>query len=198
MSEMQKYNHAMDAVHAPESLVSEVLNLTVYREQGRVMHPGRRLVILAAALVLMLAIGLTAYAAGTSLFGWKDNFEVRYTKTEGGMLAQPILHTESLTEPVRFEDERMIFIVNDESIDITDLVSESRAFHYSYTDEGGIVHEWLVGKNGPELTNYGFAEYLRNVEEDWVVGYSARTNLDKDGKGPDWLQNGKRELNIPW
>ena len=198
MSEIQKYNQAMDAIHAPESLYSEVWNMTIEKEHKPIPHIRRRIMILAAALVLMLALSMTAYAAGTSLFGWKDNFEVRYTKTEGGMLAQPILHTESLTEPVRFEDERMIFIVNDESIDITDLVSESRAFHYSYTDEGGIVHEWLVGKNGPALTNYGFAEYLRNVEEDWVVGYSARTNLDKDGKGPDWLQNGKKELNIPW
>lgn len=198
MSEMQKYNCAMDAIHAPESLVSEVMNMTVYKEQRGVRHFGRRIVILAAALVLMLALSMTAYAVGTSIYGWGGNFEVRHTKTKGGEKTESVLHTESLTEPVRFEDDRMIFIVNGEEIDITDQISETEPFHYEYTDAEGIIHYWIVGRNGPELTNYGYGEFLYKEGENWLGGYSARANLDKDGKGPDWLQNGKKELNIPW
>ena len=198
MSEMQKYNCAMDAIHAPESLVSEVMNMTVYKEQRGVRHFGRRIVILAAALVLMLALSMTAYAVGTSIYGWGGNFEVRHTKTKGGEKTESVLHTESLTEPVRFEDDRMIFIVNGEEIDITDQISETKPFHYEYTDAEGIIHYWIVGRNGPELTNYGYGEFLYKEGENWLGGYSARANLDKDGKGPDWLQNGKKELNIPW
>ena len=134
MSEMQKYNHAMDAIHAPESLVSEVMNMTVSREQGVARHFGRRIVILAAALVLMLALGMTAYAAGTCINGWGGNFEVRHIKTKSGERTESVLHTDSLTEPVRFENDRMIFIVNGEEIDITDKISETEPFHYAYTD----------------------------------------------------------------
>ena len=198
MSEIQKYNCAMDAIHAPESLVSEVMNMTVYKEQREVRHFVRRIVILAAALVLMLALSMTAYAVGTSIYGWGGNFEVRHTKTKGGEKTESVLHTESLTEPVRFEDDRMIFIVNGEEIDITDQISETKPFHYEYTDAEGIIHYWIVGRNGPELTNYGYGEFLYKEGENWLGGYSARANLDKDGKGPDWLQNGKKELNIPW
>ena len=198
MSEIQKYNQAMDAIHAPESLYSEVWNMTIEKEHIPIPHIRRRIMILAAALVLMLAIGLTAYAAGTSIYGWGGNFEVRHIKTKSGERTESVLHTDSLTEPVRFENDRMIFIVNGEEIDITDKISETEPFHYAYTDEEGIIHYWIVGRNGPELTNYGYGEFLYKEGENWLGGYSARTNLDKDGKGPDWLQDGKKELNIPW
>ena len=153
------------------------------------------IVILAAAVILLLAVSLTAHAMGPSFFGWGGNFEVRVS--EKGDYMEGVLHTESLTEPVRYEGERMIFIVNDEEIDITDQVSETRAFTYQYTDAEGIIHGWIVGKNGPEPLNYGYGEYLSRGEG-WFTGYTARTNLDPDSNGPEWLRNGKAELGVTW
>lgn len=50
------------------------------------------------------------------------------------------LHTENLTPPVVQRGGRMIFIVNNESIDITGELSPTKAFRYDYTDTDGNTH----------------------------------------------------------
>ena len=195
MSEFKEYKNYMDQIHAPASLYTEVWKMTIEKETKQARHYCRPALILAAAVVLLLAVSLTAYAMGPSLFGWGGNFEVR--RDEQGEAMEAVLHTEKLTEPVRFEEERMIFIVNGEELDITDQVSETQAFTYQYTDAEGITHGWLVGKNGPEPTNYGYGEYLA-TDKGWFTGYTARVNLDPDSDGPAWLRNGKAELGVTW
>ena len=195
MSEFKEYKNYMDQIHAPASLYTEVWKMTIEKETKQARHCCRPALILAAAVVLLLAVSLTAYAMGPSLFGWGGNFEVR--RDEQGETMEAVLHTEKLTEPVRFEEERMIFIVNGEEFDITDQVSETQAFTYQYTDAEGITHGWLVGKNGPEPTNYGYGEYLAS-DKGWFTGYTARVNLDPDSDGPAWLRNGKAELGVTW
>ena len=116
--------------------------------------------------------------------------EIRAEKTEGGVETSVYVHTENLTEPVSFENGRMYFIVNDEHIDITDLVSETEPYIYQFADAEGVVHDWIIGKNGPELENYGYAEYLSPSESDWTAGYVARTN----GNTAPWLDAAKEEL----
>ena len=195
MSEFKEYKNYMDQIHAPASQYTEVWKMTIEKETKQARHYCRPALILAAAVVLLLAVSLTAYAMGPSLFGWGGNFEVR--RDEQGETMEAVLHTEKLTEPVRFEEERMIFIVNGEELDITDQVSETQAFTYQYTDAEGITHGWLVGKNGPEPTNYGYGEYLAS-DKGWFTGYTARVNLDPDSDGPAWLRNGKAELGVTW
>ena len=195
MSEMEQYKRYMNRVHAPESACTEVKNMISERAFRKPIYAKRRVLLLAAAAALLLALSLTAYAKGPTIFGWGGNFEVR--RDEQGETMEAVLHTEKLTEPVRFEEERMIFIVNGEELDITDRVSETQAFTYQYTDAEGITHGWLVGKNGPEPTNYGYGEYLA-TDKGWFTGYTARVNLDPDSDGPAWLRNGKAELGVTW
>ena len=152
-------------------------------------HPaGKRLVTLALAAALIIALGLTAYSSGRALFGWGGNMEIRTTETEGGI--EVYVHTEDLTEPVSFEDGRMFFVVNDEHIDITDQVSETQPFTYCFSDEEGVLHYWVIGKNGPEPEHYGYAEYLQPPEGDWTAGYVARTNKNS----APWLDRAIEEL----
>jgi hypothetical protein len=160
---------------------------TRYKSQ----HAARkRILTLALAAALMLSLGIAAYSAGQAIFGWGGNMEVRTEKTEGGIQANVYVHTDNLTEPVSFENRRMYFIVNDEHIDITDQVSETEPYIYQFTDEEGVLHYWIIGKNGPELEHYGYAEYLHPSESDWTVGYVARTN---NNTAP-WLDKAKEEL----
>ena len=149
----------------------------------------RRTFALALAAALTIALGFSAYA-GRVLFGWGGNMEIRASKTDRGVETNVYVHTESLTEPVSFEDGRMFFIVNDEHIDITDRVSETQPFIYQFADDAGVVHYWIVGKNGPEPEHYGFAEYLHPSDEDWTAGYVARTN---NNEAP-WLYRAWEEL----
>ena len=157
----------------------------------RIVHLNRRrLITFALAAALVLALGISAYSAGQAIFGWGGNMEIRTDKTESGVEANVYVHTDNLTEPVSFEDGRMFFIVNDEHIDITDQVSETQPYIYQFTDTENILHYWIIGKNGPELEFYGYAEYLHPPESDWTAGYVARTN----GNTAPWLDKAKEEL----
>ena len=196
MSELERYKACMDQLHAPEALYEKVWSMTKEHEKRPIT--GRRAVLaLAAVLVLLIALGAGAYASGRSLYGWGGNFEVRSRDADGEVLTESILHTENLKEPVEYENDRMIFIVNDEHIDITDSVSEDFPYIYDYTDEEGIVHYWLIGMNGPEPWHYGYAEYLYRPGDGWLGGYSARTNLDPENI-PGWMTAGRELLNHPW
>ncbi len=91
----------------------------------------------------------------------------------------------------------MIFIVNEEHIDITDKVSIEDGFVYEYTDELGILHKWVVGLNSQdmevedngyaefqdmEVEDYGYAEFL--FQEGKMIGGYAHNAID--GETP-WL-----------
>ena len=143
----------------------------------------KRFLTFALAAALILTLGITAYG-GRVLFGWGGNMEIRSEQTDSGIKNSVYVHTENMIQPVSFEDGRMIFIVNDEHVDITDQVSETQPYIYHYSDEEGVIHYWIIGKNGPELEHYGFAEYLQPSDGIWTAGYVARTN---DNIAP-WLE----------
>ena len=164
------------------------------RSSERIVHMSKkRIITLALVAALILALGAAAYAAGNVIFGWENNMEIHATKTDQGVETIILVHTDNLTEPVCLEDDRMFFIVNDEHIDITDQISETKAFIYQFTDSEGVIHYWIVGKNGPELWHYGYAEYVQPPEGDWIRGYVARTN---NNEAP-WLDNAREEIGFP-
>lgn len=178
---------AMNGIHEEDVVMAEKYG----SESRHIRHLAKkRIITFALAAALLLALGISAYSAGQAIFGWERNMEIRAEKTEGGIETTVYVHTDDLTEPVSFENGRMYFIVNDEHIDITDQVSETQPYIYQYTDEEGVLHYWIIGKNGPELGHYGYAEYLHPTESDWTAGYVARTN---DNTAP-WLDQAKEEL----
>ena len=157
----------------------------------RIVHlKKKRIITLALAAALLLSLGIAAYSAGRVLFGWGGNMEIQSVKTDSGYENTVYVHTEDMTQPVRIENGRMFFIVNDEHLDITDQVSETQPYIYHYSDEEGVVHYWIIGKNGPEPEHYGFAEYLQPPEGEWTAGYVARTN----NNSAPWLDRANEEL----
>ena len=72
----------------------------------------------------------------------------------------------------------------------TDESLAGEPYIYQFTDEEDVLHYWIIGKNGPELEPYGFAEYLHPSESEWTAGYVARTN----GNTAPWLDKAKEEL----
>lgn len=171
--------------------------------KGRVrLLNARRAALIAAAVCLILALSVTAYAADAfvKIFGWGNNLEIRQFVDENGESAREvILYTDALTEPVRFENSRMYFIVNNEHIDITDKISQTEAFRYEYSDEEGNTHLWLVGLLSENPGHYGYAEYIKDPSGEWIGGYSARINTESDGRTEAlWLETAKSELIIPW
>ncbi len=150
----------------------------------------KRILTITLAAALILSLSIAASSAGHTIFGWGGNMEIRAEKTESGIETNVYVHTDDLTEPVIFENGRMYFVVNNEHTDITDQVSEIRPYIYQFTDDEGVLHYWIIGKNGPELEHYGYAEYLHPSDGEWTAGYVARTN---DNTAP-WLDRAKEKL----
>ena len=193
MFDMEEYKNYMDHVHAPERLYTEVLKMTEKETSGTKAATGRRIIILAAVMALLTVLSAAAVAASPFILGWGGNLVVSSSDDIG----EGLLNVGGLTEPVKFEEGRMIFIVNGENIDITDKLSESEAFMYEYTDELGIIHYWMVGKNGPEPDNYGFGEFLYRGDGSWAGGYGSN-HIGSDGEQAQWFVKGKAEIGAPW
>ena len=200
MTNKELYKQAFGALPAPEHI-----SLTAEKQaEGRAFRPARRLCLVCACTVLALGLAVTAYACGGQIlghvFGWGNNMEITIGIDENGeSYSEACLHTDSLTEPVEWRSGRMIFIVNNESIDITDKISETEAFRYEYTDADGSTHLWLIGLNSADIKNYGYAEYIKRADGTWLGGYSARVNIEENGRtSAVWFETAKEQLNIPW
>ena len=201
MTNREKYKQAFGVLHASGNYAWEAdRNM----DKKKTFRPTKKLMAACVCAAVLICAGLSAYAYGgqviSRVFGWGDNFEMRTELNENGQAQTiSILHTDDLTEPVVFKDGKMVFIVNDEKIDITDQVSENKAYYYECDDAEGNTHVWLIGLNSAELQNYGYAEYVKDTDGRWLTGYSARVNIEADGtSSAEWLENAKKELNIPW
>ena len=189
MNNRDKYKKAFSVLHASTQTDWEAL-----MEQKTKKKYGKTTVrlILIAAVVCLMTVTVSADSV-RQLFGWGGNMEI--TQHDDG--AEVRIFTDNLTEPVEIRDGRMFFIVNGENIDITDQVSQTKAFTYQYVDEQSVTHMWVVGLNSEELENYGYAEYLKT--DTWQGGYSARVNGNADGTTEaQWLEIWKAENDCPW
>ena len=199
MTNKEKYKRAFSALHA-----SENISLEVDKDMKNKRVFNKKIMAVCTCCLAMFGVGATVYAHNyqiiNKIFGWGNNFEITQEVDENGETSSiSILHTDNLTEPVKIDDGKIYFVVNDEEIDITDKISETTAFEYEYTDDEGNTHIWLVGLNSDNIEDYGYAEYIKNIDGDWTGGYSARVNIESDGKtNAEWLENAKSEKTIPW
>lgn len=200
MTNKELYKQAFGALHFPDT-ASRKSNEC---KQEKHFRPSRRLALVCTCVLLIIGLTTTVWAYGDQvlehIFGWGNNMEFTTGLNEdGNTFSWVVVHTEDLTDPVRLEEGRMIFLVNGEELDITDQVSQTKSFRYEYTDEAGNTHLWLVGLNSEELANYGYAEYIKDMSGTWTCGYSARVNIEEDGTASaQWLEIAKGELDIPW
>ena len=199
MTNKEKYKRAFSALHA-----SENISLEVDKDMKNKRVFNKKIMAVCTCCLAMFGVGATVYAHNyqiiNKIFGWANNLEITQEVDENGETSSiSILHTDNLTEPVKIDDGKIYFVVNDEKIDITDKISETTAFEYEYTDDEGNTHIWLVGLNSDNIKDYGYAEYIKNIDGDWTGGYSARVNIESDGKtNAEWLENAKSEKTIPW
>lgn len=189
MNNRDKYKKAFSVLHASTQTEWEAL-----MEQKTKKNSGKIVVklILVAAVICLMTVTVSADSV-RQLFGWGGNMEI--TQYDDG--AEVRISTDEMTEPVEIRDGRMYFIVNGENLDITDQVSQTKAFTYQFEDAQDVTHIWVLGLNGEELENYGYAEYLKT--DTWQGGYSARVNINADGTTQaQWLEIWKAENNCPW
>lgn len=154
---------------------------------------------LAAGLALAAVIGcntavLSRFEVINSFFTFGNNASIETVVQDGQESTLVMLHTEDLTPPAEFRDGRLFFTAYDQEIDITDVVSTQECFIFPHEQDGQTAYV-VVGLNDDNNpSNFGFAEYYRTKEG--MIGYSAMTNTEKDGKGLPWLEKAKSQLGV--
>ena len=208
MFDEKRYKETFDDSHAPESVITEVLSMTVNRQTETVPHKShRRVLVIAAAAVLLLMLTVTAYAVGGAYYGWNNSFTVWETETANGVHLRVSQTDNNIpNEPVALEDGRLYLTINDQHLDISDQVSRTKAYVYQFSEvQNGekIIHNVIVGLNGPELADYAYAIYMGKEGGDWMVSVSGPENSSPKptpvtGPGAqDWLGDGLNQIDFP-
>lgn len=181
MFEIEKYKASFDDIHAPESARSEVLDMTINREnKGWAHRYSRRFTVLALAAAMILALGAAAYA-DRIYYGWSGNQAFEIHRTDEGIVVKGKPIPAGQLEQVEIQDGRLYFVVNGEHIDITDEVSQTQCFQYELEDETGAIHHWAIGLDGPGLEDYGYIETV------FSEGLAVSAGAYEPGDGPDGL-----------
>ena len=200
MKNKELYKQAFGVLHSSVNISLEDC-MNKKEEKNR---PFRKPLVACACLALTLVIGATAYAYGgeviRQIFGWENNLKIETLQDENGNeVSETMLYTDNLTDPVIIEDGKLYFIANDEHIDITDQVSDTDYFQYEYADPEENTHILLIGLNSRDISEYGYAEYIKDPSGNWVGGCSARVNINPDGSpSAEWIKIAKGDLGIPW
>lgn len=172
--------------------------LSILPFSRRISRPAAALI---AALLILMADGTVYAATGEGIisrvFSFANNAVfTKETDEEGNNISTAAYNTSDATAPAEYKEGRLWFTANGENIDITDQVSESMAYTYRYTDAQGITHYLIVGG---EPETFGYAEFMCNESgtREWIGGYFSSGKVG-ESINPDWLQNAKEELGIPW
>ncbi|MBD5541131.1 MAG: hypothetical protein HDR00_08035 [Lachnospiraceae bacterium] len=202
---MQKeLKEVFDQVEMPETCVLDI-EKAIEKRKGNISQGGKirkipRFAAAAAAIVmaLLLTDGVVYAYTGNGLISRIIAFNgTIFTKTvneEGTMTSEAELNLEEATAPAEYIDGRLYLTVNGENLDITDAISDTTAYNYVYADADSITHYIIIGGK-PE--SFGYAEFLRDADEEWIGGSFVGGEVGGT-INPDWLQNAKKELNIPW
>lgn len=202
---MQKeLKEVFDQVEMPETCVLDI-EKAIEQRKGNMSQGGKirkvpRFAAAAAAIVmaLLLTDGVVYAYTGNGLLSRIVAFNgTIFTKTvdeEGNTTSEAELNLDEATAPAEYIDGRLYLTVNGENLDITEEVSDTTAYNYVYADANSITHYIIIGGK-PE--SFGYAEFLQDADKEWIGGSFVGGEVGGT-INPDWLQNAKKELNIPW
>lgn len=160
----------------------------------------RRPILAIAAVFLIAAMSLTAFAYGGRIV------EQVYTMMTGGTTEHGIdengnayasgsVDTGAVTAPVELrEDGRLYLTVNGEDLDITGQCSYETPYLYECTGPDGLRHAFIIGG---DMDAIGWAEFMWD-EDGMPSGGSAHFGTPGGTDDAPWLDAGKEQLNLPW
>lgn len=168
--------------------------------QRRKIHKIPRAVAAAAAILMALLVtdGVVYAYTGSGLLsrivGYNGAVFTKTVDEEGNATSEAELNLDEAAAPAEYKDGRLYFTANGENLDITEEISDTKAYTYTYQDAGSVIHYMIVGGK-PE--SFGYAEFLQGADGEWIGGSFVGGEVGGT-INPHWLQNAKQELNIPW
>lgn len=153
----------------------------------------RRPLVLAAILVLVFALSITAFAYGMRRFDLMTGGVIREgVDEEGNSYAEGTLGTE--IEPIAYRDGRVWLTINGENRDITEEFSYTEPYIYECTGSDGLRHAFIIGG---ETDAVGWVEFLWD-ETGFPRGGGGHFGTPEGSADAPWLPVGTDILGLPW
>lgn len=138
-------------------------------------RPALAQAIALVVIVLFLLADGTVYAyTGEGIISRIASFAgnaviTRGTDEEGSNYSTVVYDAENAVAPAEYKEGHLWFTANGECIDITNQVSEDKAYTYEYKDGQGVIHYLIVGGD-PET--FGYAEFMYDETQPvgWIGG----------------------------
>ena len=153
----------------------------------------RRGLVLAAILILVFALGITAFAYGMRRFDLMTGGVIQHGVDEdGNSYVEGSLGSE--IEPIEYRDGRVWLTINGENRDITEEFSYTEPYIYECTGADGLRHAFIIGG---ETDAVGWAEFLWD-ENGFPAGGGAHLSSPEGSDDAPWLHAGTDILGLPW
>ncbi len=183
----------------PQDTEKEILQAMDQKQAKSQRHLGRRIAVLAAMLVLVLALSPEVRAAvkeWVEVLVFEDG--ITLYRVEGEEEKTIVAYQTEEPAWAEIRGDRLYFLGHGQEIDITDQIAEEEPYLYTYTDENGYQHFMVVGYYG-ELANFGIHEFIKNPDGTWLTGAGRNfLSTENDGRRYPWVDIIWEQLNIPW
>lgn len=150
----------------------------------------RRPVIVMAAVVLVLALSLTAFAFGGTVYRFMTGGVVAGAENVDVDAIEP----EQTVAPVEERDGRLYLVINGENKDITGLCSYTEPYIYTCTGSDGLQHAFVIGGDAGAI---GWAEFFWD-ENGLPMAGSAAFGTNGGSDDAPWLNTAMEQLDLPW
>lgn len=115
---------------------------------------------------------------------------------ETGESSTTIEMNASVNPPVVLEDGRLYYTMDGSKTDITNLISETKAYIGEVKDSQGNTHIFIIG-GWPEAQSYGYEENIFNQNGEFIGAsgyYGSKVEGIGDEVEPVWLEEGRKQI----
>lgn len=192
--------HMLDAYEEEEFVLEEENLVDPQRIRAAVMgrvRRGRTRRVLLTAAVLAACLGLVGWTYGERVIQLLNGGQVTIGAGYGTVQMSDGYDEQSNPVILSLEQDRLWLVARGQRLDVTDQVDEKTPYVDTWWDEEDTLHYVIVGGT---TEDYGWFEGIKLADGSGGgagVPYS-RTDLPPDAEDPEWLIQGRQQLQALW
>lgn len=192
--------HMLDAYEEEEFVLEEENLVDPQRIRAAVMgrvRRGRTRRVLLTAAVLAACLGLVGWTYGERVIQLLNGGQVTIGAGYGTVQMSDGYDEQGNPVILSLEQDRLWLVARGQRLDVTDQVDEKTPYVDTWWDEEDTLHYVIVGGT---TEDYGWFEGIKLADGSGGgagVPHS-RTDLPSDAEDPEWLIQGRQQLQALW
>lgn len=193
--------HMLDAYEEEEFVLEEENLVDPQRIRAAVMgrvRRGRTRRVLLTAAVLAACLGLVGWTYGERVIQLLNGGQVTIGAGYGTVQMSDGYDEQSNPVILSLEQDRLWLVARGQRLDVTDQVDEKTPYVDTWWDEEDTLHYVIVGGT---TEDYGWFEGIKLADGSGGgagVPHSRTEDLPPDAEDPEWLIQGRQQLQALW